>query len=167
MQRMRGLLSAVAKSVIAKSIIAKSLIAMSAALIATDASAQLVNLTGRYVCVAVCTPGLQGQFAFITQNGTELNLVNDAGEASRGWVDYPGHIWVDGAHQGAIYSADGMTINSIAERSGSAPWTSCRRPAAGSSRRARDAYCRSQLSVGLSRRSSISAPIALIRAASW
>jgi hypothetical protein len=33
---------------------------------ATDALAQLVNLTGRYVCVAGCTPGLQGQFAFIT-----------------------------------------------------------------------------------------------------
>jgi hypothetical protein len=107
---MRVLLSAVAKSVIAKSVIARSVITMSVALIATDASAQLVNLTGRYVCVAVCTPGLQGQFAFITQNGTELNLVNDAGEASRGWVDYPGHIWVDRADQGAIYSADGMTI---------------------------------------------------------
>jgi hypothetical protein len=58
----------------------------------------------------VCTPGLQGQFAFITQNGTELNVVNDAGEASRAWVDYPGHIWVDRANQGPIYSADGMTI---------------------------------------------------------
>jgi hypothetical protein len=73
-------------------------------------AAQLVILTGRYVCVAGCTTGLQGQFAFITQNGTELNVVNDAGEASRGWVDYPGHIWVERADQGAIYSADGVTI---------------------------------------------------------
>jgi hypothetical protein len=47
-------------------------------------AAQLVILTGRYVCVAGCTTGLQGQFAFITQNGTELNVVNDAGDASRG-----------------------------------------------------------------------------------
>jgi GTPase Era involved in 16S rRNA processing len=70
---MKVLLSAVAKSVIANSLIAKSVIVMSAALITTEASAQLVNLTGRYVCVAVCTPGLQGQFAFITQNGTELS----------------------------------------------------------------------------------------------
>jgi hypothetical protein len=25
-------------------------------------------------------------------------------------VDYPGHIWVERADQGAIYSADGVTI---------------------------------------------------------
>ena len=85
-------------------------IAMSAALVATDASAQGVNLTGRYVCVAVCTPGLQGQFAFITQNGWEMNVVNDAGEASRAWIDYPGRIWIQQANQGAIYSPDGMTV---------------------------------------------------------
>jgi hypothetical protein len=85
-------------------------IAMSAALVATDASAQGVNLTGRYVCVAVCTPGLQGQFAFITQNGWEMNVVNDAGEASRAWIDYPGRIWIQQANQGAIYSPDGLTV---------------------------------------------------------
>jgi hypothetical protein len=123
------------------SAVVKSVIVMSVALIATDASAQLVDLSGRWVCVAVCTPGLQGQFAYITQNGTELNVVNDAGEASRAWVDHPGHIWVERADQGAIYSADGMTFNSIAERSGSVPWTSCRRPcAAAGSSRARNAY---------------------------
>jgi hypothetical protein len=81
-----------------------------AALPAADASAQGVDLTGRYRCVELCTLGLQGQFAFITQNGTELNLVNDAGEASRGWIEHPGRIWVQRADQGAIYSADGMTI---------------------------------------------------------
>jgi hypothetical protein len=85
-------------------------IAMSAALVATDASAQGVNLTGRYVCVAMCTPGLQGQFAFITQNGTELNVVNDAGEASRAWINQPGRLWVDQANEGAVYSPDGMTV---------------------------------------------------------
>jgi len=87
-----------------------SVIAISAALVATEASAQGVNLTGRYVCVAVCTPGLQGQFAFITQNGWEMNVVNDAGEASRAWIDYPGRIWIQQANQGAIYSPDGMTV---------------------------------------------------------
>src|SRR5215470_19328777 len=87
-----------------------SAVAMSAALVATDASAQFVNLTGRYRCVALCTPGLANQFAFITQNGTELNVVNDAGEASRAWVDYPGRIWVQQANEGAVYSPDGLTI---------------------------------------------------------
>jgi hypothetical protein len=87
-----------------------SAIAMSAALVATDASAQDVNLTGRYRCVELCAPGVQGQFAFITQNGWELNVVNDAGEASRAWIDYPGRIWVQQANQGAVYSPDGLTV---------------------------------------------------------
>ena len=30
--------------------------------------------------------GRRASFAFITQNGWELNVVNDAGEPSRGWV---------------------------------------------------------------------------------
>jgi hypothetical protein len=87
-----------------------SAIAVSAALVATDASAQIVNLTGRYRCVELCAPALQGQFAFVTQNGWELNVVNDAGEASRAWVDYPGRIWVQQANQGAVYSPDGLTV---------------------------------------------------------
>ena len=85
-------------------------LAMSAALVATDASAQGVNLTGRYRCVVLCLSGAPGGFAFITQNGWELNLVNDAGEPSRGWIDYPGRIWVQSANQGAVYSPDGITI---------------------------------------------------------
>jgi hypothetical protein len=79
------------------------------ALAATDASAQGVNLTGRWRCVQLCL-GPQGSYAFITQNGWELNIVNDAGEPSRAWVDYPGRIWVDRANQGAIYSPDGTTL---------------------------------------------------------
>jgi hypothetical protein len=84
-------------------------IAMSAAVVATDASAQGVNLTGPYRCVAGCAsagPGL----AFITQNGWELNLVNEVGQPSRGWVDYPGRLWIARANLGAIYSPDGMII---------------------------------------------------------
>jgi hypothetical protein len=83
-------------------------LAMSAAVVA-DASAQGVNLTGPYQCVAGCAsagPGL----AFITQNGWELNLVNEVGQPSRGWVDYPGRLWIARANLGAIYSPDGMTI---------------------------------------------------------
>src|SRR5215831_20315033 len=86
-------------------------LALGAALLASEASAQaVIDLTGRYLCIAMCAPGLQGQFAFITQAGFDLNLVNDAGEPSRGWIDSPGRIWVERANQGAIYSADGMTI---------------------------------------------------------
>lgn len=80
-----------------------------AALAASEASAQGVNLTGRWRCVELCL-GPPGSFAFITQNGWELNIVNDAGEPSRAWVDYPGRIWVERANQGAIYSPDGTTL---------------------------------------------------------
>ena len=85
------------------------LVAMSAALFATEASAQGADLSGRWICVAMCL-GPQGGFAYITQNGWELNVVNDAGMASRAWLDYPGRIWVQQANQGAIYSPDGMTL---------------------------------------------------------
>ncbi|MFL6797840.1 MAG: hypothetical protein ACJ8F3_10550 [Xanthobacteraceae bacterium] len=81
-----------------------------AALVATASSAQQLDLSGRYRCIQICAPELAGQFAYIAQNGSDLNLTNDAGEPSRGWIDYPGHIWVDRANQGAIYSATGLTI---------------------------------------------------------
>jgi hypothetical protein len=84
-------------------------VTMVMALVATDASAQGVNLTGRWRCVELCL-GPPGSFAFITQNGWEMNIVNDAGEPSRAWVDYPGRIWVERANQGAIYSPDGTTL---------------------------------------------------------
>ena len=85
-------------------------IAMSAALIATEASAQGVNLTGPYQCIEGCVTARPGDFAFVTQNGWELNMVNEAGQASRAWVDYPGRIWIARANLGAIYSPDGMVI---------------------------------------------------------
>ena len=44
-------------------------IAASAAFVATDASAQGVNLTGPYVCIEGCLSGRPGQQAFVTQNG--------------------------------------------------------------------------------------------------
>jgi hypothetical protein len=86
------------------------IIAVAAALAATPALAQEVNLTGRYQCVQNCVAVEPGRFAFVTQNGREINLVNEAGMASRAWVDYPGRIWVDRAQVGAVYSPDGMVI---------------------------------------------------------
>ena len=85
-------------------------IVVAAALAATPAVAQDVNLTGRYQCVQNCVAIEPGRFAFITQYGRELNLVNEAGVPSRAWVDYPGRIWVDRAQVGAVYSPDGMII---------------------------------------------------------
>ena len=83
--------------------------AVMAAFGATGASAQGVNLTGRWQCVAMCA-GPPGGFAFITQYGRELNVVNDVGQASRAWVDYPGRIWVEQANQGAVYSPEGLGL---------------------------------------------------------
>lgn len=82
-----------------------------ASLVASGASAQVqgVNLNGPWVCVANCL-GAQGSSAFITQYGTQLNVINDAGQPSAGWVEYPGRIWIANAWQGAVYSPDGMTI---------------------------------------------------------
>jgi hypothetical protein len=74
-------------------------VAASGVLVATDASAQGVNLTGPYVCIEGCLGGRPGQPAFVTQNGWELNMVN-----------YPGRIWVANANMGSIYSPDGMVI---------------------------------------------------------
>jgi hypothetical protein len=85
--------------------------ALMATVVAGGASAQVqgVDLNGRWQCVANCL-GPVGSMAFITQYGTQLNVVNDAGVASTGWVQSPGRIWVAGAWQGAVYSPDGMTI---------------------------------------------------------
>jgi hypothetical protein len=86
-------------------------VAISATLGVTEATAQVagVDLNGRWLCTVNCL-GAPGSPAFITQNGWELNVVNDAGQPSRGWVDYPGRMWVALANQGAIYSPDGLRI---------------------------------------------------------
>jgi hypothetical protein len=81
--------------------------AMIAALAATDAAAQGVNLTGQFRCVSQCAGSGP---AYVTQNGWSLNLLNEAGEPSRAWVDWNGHIWAESWHQGALFSSDGMTI---------------------------------------------------------
>jgi hypothetical protein len=87
-----------------------SVLATLGALVTGDASAQGVDLNGRWRCVQLCRDGLVGQPAFITQNGWELNLLNEVGEPSRAWVDWVGHLWVQNWNQGAAYSPDGMVI---------------------------------------------------------
>lgn len=77
------------------------------ALTVTHASAQVVNLSGQYRCVQDCR---WEEPAFVTQNGSDLNLTNEIGQSSKAWIDWPGHIWAQNWHQGAIYSKDGMTI---------------------------------------------------------
>src|SRR5215471_6184565 len=75
----------------------------------SEASAQYANLSGQYRCVAVCASP-PGQPAFVTQNGWNLNLLNEAGQPSRAWIDWPGHIWADAWQEGALFTTDGMTI---------------------------------------------------------
>ena len=83
--------------------------ALATTLIATQASAQFVNLTGPYQCVQACQPGGTGP-AFITQNGFDMNVTNEYGEATRAWIDWYGHIWFQNWNEGAVYSPDGLTI---------------------------------------------------------
>lgn len=84
-------------------------LALSAAA-STPSSAQVLNLTGQFRCVQDCAGGPPGQPALVTQNGWDMRLVNEVGQPSRAWIDYPGHIWVQSWNEGAVYSADGMTI---------------------------------------------------------
>jgi hypothetical protein len=83
--------------------------ALSAVLAAGSASAQDVNLSGRWQCIAMCL-GPTGSFAFITQNGWQLNVLSEAGQPSRGWIDYPGHIWLERPGLGAVYAPGGLGL---------------------------------------------------------
>jgi len=83
-------------------------LAASLALVAA-ASAEDVNLTGRYRCVQGCV-AQEGDFALATQHGFDLDLVNEAGVAAKAWIDRPGHIWAERWREGATYSPDGTTI---------------------------------------------------------
>src|SRR6476661_2196318 len=88
-------------------------LAIAAALTASGAAAQSANLSGTYRCVEACRNGLVGAPAFITQNGDELNLVNEAGQPSRAWPDWSApnrRIWADAWDVSAVYSPDGMTL---------------------------------------------------------
>jgi hypothetical protein len=83
------------------------------AVVATGAAAQSVNLSGKYICTQMCRAGLVGNPAYVTQNGAQLNLLDEAGEASRAWPDWYApatRIWVDRYNFGAVYTPDGMII---------------------------------------------------------
>ncbi|QOZ55336.1 hypothetical protein KUL72_34575 [Bradyrhizobium arachidis] len=85
-------------------------VGLAAAMTASGASAQSINLTGVYKCIQMCRGGLA---AYVTQNGTELNLLTEAGVPSRAWPDWyspANRIWVDAFNQSAVYSPDGMLI---------------------------------------------------------
>ena len=84
-------------------------VAAAIAVSTTGAAAQVGNLSGEYRCVQDCRGGFAGP-VFVTQNGWELNLVNEVGEPSRAWIDWPGHLWAKYWNEGAVYSSDGMTI---------------------------------------------------------
>jgi hypothetical protein len=86
-----------------------TLLAACGVLAATEASAQLIDLSGPYRCVQLCQDGSPGP-AFVTQNGREMVLQNEAGLPSRAWIDWIGHIWAENWQQGAIYSPDGIYI---------------------------------------------------------
>lgn len=84
-----------------------------AGLNSATASAQSVNLTGKFICVEQCRQGQVGNPAFITQNGEDINLVNEVGQSARAWPDWTApasRIWVDAWAEGAVYSPDGMTL---------------------------------------------------------
>src|ERR1700722_20972053 len=86
----------------------------------TGASAQGA-ISGPYQCIQNCKgPGL----ARITQaeQSYDLNLVNEVGEPSRGWIDRPSHIWADDWHEGAIVSPDGMAVQFYNGRVGTGYW---------------------------------------------
>jgi hypothetical protein len=80
-----------------------------APMIAAPAPGQVLNVSGQFECIQGCAGGLPG-LAFVTQNGWDLNLVNELGQPTRAWVDWPGHIWAQSWNEGAVYSPDGMTI---------------------------------------------------------
>ena len=80
------------------------------ALMTSAASAQSVNLTGTWKCVQMCRGDA---LAYVTQNGPQLNLVTEAGVASRAWPDWyapASRIWIDAYNISAVYSPDGMLI---------------------------------------------------------
>ena len=88
-------------------IAAVALIVAAGALNVAARAQPVINLSGQFQCVQGCRgPGP----AYVTQNGWDLNLVDEIGQPSRAWIDYPGHIWAQYWHEGAVYSPDGMTI---------------------------------------------------------
>ena len=81
--------------------------------LADNASAQSANLTGTYRCIQMCRDGMIGAPAYITQNGSNFNLVTETGESYRAWPDWSApesRIWIDARDESAVYSPDGIRI---------------------------------------------------------
>ncbi len=81
-----------------------------AALATSGASAQSVDLTGTYRCIQMCRGDM---LAYVTQNGPSLNLLTEAGVATRAWPDWyapASRIWIDVYNISAVYTPDGMAI---------------------------------------------------------
>ena len=85
-----------------------------ASLLTQPASAQSVgtqarppNLSGIYRCVHNC---FAARFGRVVAVGTELVLTRYDGTPVKAWIDWAGHIWVPSLGEGAVYSADGFTI---------------------------------------------------------
>jgi hypothetical protein len=88
------------------------MLAVAVAMFATDAFAQDGILTGRYRCIQSCRPGFELAPAFVTQNGDQLNIVDEAGIGARASLDwFSRKFWVDRWNEGAIYTADGAIIH--------------------------------------------------------
>jgi hypothetical protein len=61
----------------------------------------------------MCRLGLVDYLAHVTQNGPDLNLLNEAGEPARAWPDWfapATRIWIEAWNEGAVYSPDGLQI---------------------------------------------------------
>jgi hypothetical protein len=89
-------------------------LALLTVLAGTDTSAQAAgtqswapNLSGLYRCVHSCAGP---RLARVVARGWQLTLTVENGETTRAWIDWPGHIWVPALNEGAVYSADGFTI---------------------------------------------------------
>jgi hypothetical protein len=87
-------------------------LAFLASVIATPAFADAppVNVDGVFRCVTHCRAGLEGARAYVGQSGWQVNLVNEAGDPSVGYIQWPSRIWVDKWNEGANVSADGTKI---------------------------------------------------------
>jgi len=88
-------------------------IGLAAAMAASAAEAQTANLSGTYRCVQACRGGLFDYPAYITQNGPELNVVDEAGQPSRATPDWNApatRIWLDAWDESAVYSPDAMPL---------------------------------------------------------
>ena len=88
------------------------IIGMLVVVTATKASAQAVNLAGRYRCIQVCSVGSIGKIGYVTQSEWGLNVRSQTGASSRAWTDWfsPHRMWLENWNEGAVYSPDGTII---------------------------------------------------------